>query len=202
MSRFRTLLGLVMLSSLPATADNVITVTGTVDPVFGMIPAPVAELAFWTQTTTFSNMTISATLNGCGLSDIDDVYLTNNFSPAASVANEIARGSVLVNGSGQSAYTLFTGLTLGPGTYYLTVVTRSGNKCGDWDSLVFTPFQPTDTYPPASVFALDVVFPFSVTGTPTPTPTPIPGTPIPPTAILGLTGLAALGLTRLRRFHR
>src|SRR5579872_3860423 len=64
---------------------------------------------------------------------------------AVTTANEIARNigfSVVTNA--ETAYTLFTGLTLGPGTYYLTINVRSTNECGTWN----TPGSPSTTTAP------------------------------------------------------
>jgi hypothetical protein len=103
----------------------IVSVSEAPDNDFLIIGTGAVETS-WTQTGSFSNVSIAAPLaNGP-----DQIYLTNAIGPAATQQNVIA--SVMLPITGQtsgaaSLTTLFTGLNLGPGTYYLVV------QGGDWD---------------------------------------------------------------------
>ena len=79
----------------------------------------------WTQTRGYTNVTISAALQtfDARFTPIT-AYLTTQAGPGTTVANQIGSCSVsapvVVTGT-TSLTTLFTGLTLGPGTYHLTL---------------------------------------------------------------------------------
>lgn len=77
----------------------------------------------WTQTGTYSNVSISADVNLCGTGSS---FLTTQVGAGTTVANEIASGiftgpSNCGSNPFPSWVTMFTGLTLGPGTYFLTL---------------------------------------------------------------------------------
>jgi hypothetical protein len=90
------------------------------------------QYASWSQTSSYSNVSISAPLSGVSGGDVlaDEPYQGVNFwlmnlvGPGASAANEIASTTVYGVGSGYSAYGIFNGLDLGPGTYYLLMETN------------------------------------------------------------------------------
>jgi uncharacterized protein (TIGR03437 family) len=110
-----TALGTILSISEGSTHDFLIIGTGAVE-------------TSWTQTGTYSNVSISAALaNGP-----DNVFLTNKIGPGTTAANVIASATPAIAGQTSGAAsltTLFTGLTLGPGTYYLVV------QGGDWDEV-------------------------------------------------------------------
>jgi len=66
----------------------------------------------WTQTGTYSGVTITAALTNIQANTT--AYLMNQIGPGTNVANQLFANSV-------TGTTLFTGLTLGPGTYFLVV---------------------------------------------------------------------------------
>jgi hypothetical protein len=127
------------------------------------------------------------------------------------VGNQIAVNNALsVNGGTNGAdavVTLFSGLTLGPGAYYLTINGANTNECvALWQNVTGAPTVTTASgvtagpgelvdgstaaYPPASDFGtVEESFPFSVTGTPAGSPLT---TPAPPAAILLCVGLLLL----------
>jgi hypothetical protein len=81
-------------------------------------------LASWTQAAgnTYSSVTIVADVCArLGGTATAIAYLTNSIGPGTTVANQIATVpvSTTANCSAQTPLTIFTGLTLPPGTYYL-----------------------------------------------------------------------------------
>jgi len=160
--------------------------------LFGGFAADVA----WTQTGTFSGATVYAEIDPGGngttpSTETGTAYLTTQIGPGTTVADEIASTSFSVTGLAfdPTDDPLFTGLTLGPGTYYL-VLTATGSQPGGWEitSTGITPVTApgvtdidlghqgtgTASYPPALSFSLVNGNPleFSVTGTSSATPEP------------------------------
>jgi hypothetical protein len=116
-------------------SGNVITVSG---PPTNNPPAPLVY-GSWTQTGTFNNVTIQANLYSCFGPGRGTAYLTLN---GRNQVNQIAiNPNLLVDGGNNGAsstVTIFSGLNLGPGTYYLTINPLSGqggNECNVlWNS--------------------------------------------------------------------
>lgn len=141
----------------------------------------------WTQTGTYTNVTITAQLNGgVALPTTAYIYLLNSLGPGTTAgANQIAYEMETIP-SGTQGVTLFTGLTLGPGTYYLLADEVSAGWTGS-----ISPVYTTDTgisnisafisngaiagYSPDTSYKLTSGdFFFSVTGTPTTSAVPEP----------------------------
>lgn len=87
----------------------------------------------WNQNALYNNVTITAPLednsSGGPIGGVEGtVYLTNHIGPGTTVANLVAP-PVTVSGLTNTftVRTLFTGLTLGPGTYYLTFRSTNSN---------------------------------------------------------------------------
>ena len=89
--------------------------------------------ASWTQTGFYDNVSISALLFG----DYDDeaitgtAWLTTEIGPSATPASQIATDTISGSGSGFQ-HTLFSGLSLGPGTYYTVISSSSGALMAGW----------------------------------------------------------------------
>lgn len=154
----------------------------------------------WTQTSSYTNVTISAEINtGQTPGAIGDAYLTNQIGTGTTTANQIAATAYSVTGANNaySDVTLFTGLTLGPGTYYLVITSPDYNTTSNgegWEldlssgvadtgvalmSAVNTyPNSGIQTYAPADSFTGNIggnSYDFSVTAEPTAaTPEPAP----------------------------
>jgi hypothetical protein len=172
----------------------------------------------WTETGSYTNVSIGANLAiSNGLSTGTGIaYLVTALGPSATLANLVATDPITVSGNpGVNTMTsLFTGLSLGPGTYYLLINPTDINMT---DSLVWdgggTPTQTLDTgviqqadrmlsgtvatppYDSANIAStLSVSHLFSVTGTAVVgnSNTPEPGT----------MGMLALGLGGLGVFLR
>jgi hypothetical protein len=178
----------------------------------------------WSQTGTYTNVSISADVNIVGSpgdppikpTDTGLSFLTTQVGLGTTVANQIASGTF----AGPSNWganptpnwiTLFTGLTLGPGTYYLTLdttgygggwrvdttanspalgpgVTPAGSRYGYCDNVSF----PCGGYAPAMTIGTDppYVLRVDVEGTQTPIPAALP---------LFAGGLGVIGLLARRR---
>jgi hypothetical protein len=155
------------LSSVSAQVTNI----STVDPVGGSTGwnyfNAFADMAAWTQLSSHSQVSISALVDGGDGTTTGTFYLMTQVGPGTTTASELAHASFSVTGStfAPQLVTLFSGLTLGPGTYYLV---GAGSGPGGWvdNTLNQTPVtapdvsmainnfraQVYDPYPPANSF--------------------------------------------------
>lgn len=119
---------MLLTANIQAQTTVISTVSG--DGGFDLLGNQV-NMAAWSQTDLYSNLTISAELDGVGSTINGTAYLMAQVGPGATTANQIASDNFIVSALpfGPDLTTLFTGLTLGPGTYYL-VITASG---GGWE---------------------------------------------------------------------
>jgi hypothetical protein len=178
---------IVFLSASFASAGTIISVTGNHDtPYFvGGSAADEMLVGSWTETGSYTNVSISAVL-----SDQFDgnpnttltAYLTDQIGPGTTAANLIASTSIAPTTYDETD-TLFTGLSLGAGSYYL-VLAAPGDFAGWWgtnSATITTDIgvtdagdyhadhpngSPDDTFPPASTFIADAsdTFLYTVTG--------------------------------------
>lgn len=83
----------------------------------------------WSQTDTWTNVDVVLQFYA-GTSDTrtGEAYLTTAIGPGATVADEVASATLTSSATGLHTITAFTGLTLGPGTYYLSYL---ANVVGD-----------------------------------------------------------------------
>jgi hypothetical protein len=156
----------------------------------------------WTQNGVFAGVAIFATIS-LG-PDAGFAYLTNQIGPGTTAANEIASAPFTFPATAIETL-LLTGLTLGPGTYYLTLTATNGGSAGWWGtnaqtvttapgatlSSDYDTFTPA-TYPPATNFNTTATtnLLFKVTGTPVPEPS---------TLAALLTGIGLIAVGRFKR---
>jgi hypothetical protein len=160
----------------------------------------------WTQTSTFTDVIIQALIFSNNPNfDEGTAWLTQSIGPGTSPGSELAQTAVTFPVFGAPT-TLFSGVTLGPGTWYLilsspvkalnlgwwngngTPVTGAGVTMGE--TLLTAAQFANDAYAPGSNFIGSYPsLAFSVTGTEVPTTVPEP-------ASLMLTGCGLLGLAR------
>lgn len=167
----------------------------------------------WSLTSTFTNVSITAgLLSGSGYT----AYLMNQIGPGTTVANQVAIASNFSIPTG-STPPIFTGLTLGPGNYYLVVELPASGATG-WTILcafagtcsntlgsgvsflgTTTPASSPAAYAPASSFTFrgDArEHELTVTGT------AAASAPEPSTVFLSLPGFGVLAWTQVRRRSR
>jgi len=168
MSLRALILGLVAFAALPADAATVASRT-IVSGGWGYLQdATSASYITWTQTGTFSSVSVAVPIYGSGGTGTGNAYLTTAIGPGTTVAQQVATTPISTTNSGPTTAmtTLFSGLTLvGPATYYLTIASTSS-------TLRWTAYFPTTeatgagvtigydgdsqpynvSYPPASTF--------------------------------------------------
>jgi hypothetical protein len=126
---------LVICSTLPfATLCGQITIVSQT----GTTTAGILALSSvsWTQSSTYSNIRITAsffnfTPSSPGAAATGTAYLTTQIGSGTTVAQQIASVPVAVTSTAPVTVTLFSGLTLGPGTYYLSVNPNSAVRAPD-----------------------------------------------------------------------
>jgi hypothetical protein len=122
----------IVIASLASSASGQVTLISTINGNGGWLNfGAYAEIVAWSQSSTYSPVSIAAELNGNGSTITGTAYLMTRVGPGTTTANELAHSSFSVTTSmwEPALTTLFTGLTLGPGTYYL-VASASG---GGWE---------------------------------------------------------------------
>jgi hypothetical protein len=119
-------LGFLAIAALPASAATVFSRGGLADAY----SPRTSYLISWTQTSGYSSASITADVcSNTGLTATATAYLTNSIGTGTTVANQIATApiSTTVACFSGTPVTIFTGLTLPPGTYYLVISNQSGN---------------------------------------------------------------------------
>lgn len=119
-----TLAGLFLASSFPlqGLAETLIQYGGS--PGSSWMGPDMA--VGWQQSSSVQNVTISATLDlfpGLNPRATVTAYLTTALGPGTGSTHLVSESTVLIGGDQgtSSSYNLFSGLTLSPGSYYLTV---------------------------------------------------------------------------------
>jgi hypothetical protein len=142
----RWILPAFLFAAGPLSAATIIEVVKT-DPIsifasYGGECSPACErgqAAGWSQTESFTNVTVEADLGGLySAFEINNAgtghaYLMRQIGPGTTVANQVAFTTFPGVGGNVALgmTTLFTGLTLGPGTYYL-VLGSDAASAGTW----------------------------------------------------------------------
>src|SRR5579871_3026428 len=183
-SGFRSMIILCLLTfALCANAGTILSVTGSNDQNLGLNSQQALGISF-TLSSLWTGVSVSATLVG-GTGPTGDAWLTSAVGPGTTPASQIAFTPFSLP-SPQASVDLFSGLTLSPGTYYLTLL--NSGPTGAW---VATPSpvvsagpgviqdtsyyasQPSALYPPANAFNFisgPVYELFSIDGTLAPEP--------------------------------
>jgi hypothetical protein len=206
----------LVLAWLPMCASTVVSdLFGT----GGTGESPDLWAVSWTQTSTYTDVTIDAFIGGNGLVAPAEAtaYLMSQIGPGTTSADEVTTPpfSIDLPYGPDSFVQLFSNLTLGPGTYYLVIDPTSNFGWGGdtipaqilgtgvtqnldgLDSGTIASFAPASSFTAQNS---DTRL-FSVTGTLSSTGAPSP-VPEPSTTVLLAIGLGGLGmLARRRRAH-
>jgi len=137
------LLVVLLFLSTNAGATTIFSVSGLYQGVSsgvvlgGLFETVVAQS--WTMSTGFSGVSISVPLSAglTGEPALIKAFLVNQIGPGTTVANQVASSSFSVSNSefAPAQTTIFSGLDLGPGTYYLVLTgfpQTPTNDQGDW----------------------------------------------------------------------
>jgi hypothetical protein len=207
-----------VIAALPLGASTIISTINGLAGYTGLgtfFTTVQAAESSWTQTGGFTGVNIAVEIDPAGSATISHTstgtaYLMTLVGPGTSPANQLANAPFSVTGTqfNPTLETLFTNLTLGPGTYYLVLSAPASQSAG-WD-IATIPTTPTTApgvtlvdgnrsgveaaYPPATNFNTPFanLLEYSVTGT---------ATPGPSTLGLFAAGLAALAFC-VRRWVR
>jgi hypothetical protein len=118
--------------NLQALPDTIISVSSTTDFGWVVIYAGQGYRVGWTQADTYSDVSVSAKLAAGGADQTGRAYLTTQIGLGTSVANEIA--STNFSFPPQSTnLTLFSGLQLSGGSYYLSIIGDSPTVGSQWE---------------------------------------------------------------------
>lgn len=202
------------LSSPAIFADTILSVSG---PNYG--PGSLGGAFFqvlgsaWSTSASYADVRISVNLSGSPSSPPGTAFLMGRIGPGTTSASEVARSSFRVDGPDVTA-TLFSGLSMPAGTYYLVLSSSfTGSDLGWWSA--FNPsietapgvqvlgdfvaglnraIGPADvSYPPASTF--DGPFPVQSF----PNKLNVTGTEVPEPAIGAFIAIGVVGMFGLRR---
>jgi hypothetical protein len=124
-------LALVLAACAHATVIVSVSSTSQQLAVSAQIVPQVAYATGWTQTGTYQNVSVAALLDTLQDPASGTAFLVDSIGAGTTVANQIAVAPfsvpAFVSPFSSSFTTLFSGLTLGPGTYYLVLTGTSSS---------------------------------------------------------------------------
>lgn len=115
--------------ALPASATTILSVTGPHGSTLALGATNQALVASWSSTNTYSGVSISFQSN-FGPFD-GTAYLMSQIGPGTTSAQQVAIAAYSATSASPALTNLFSGLTLGPGSYYLVLTSSS---TGGWDT--------------------------------------------------------------------
>jgi hypothetical protein len=134
-------LAVVIAAAASASAGTIVSITGPASNIAYSIDSMDYIAISWTQTSSYAGVSISTELVGGG-SGI--AYLATAIGPGSTPANQVASDVFNFPGS-VTNLTLFSGLSLGPGTYYLLLTgTTAPNQPSGWE-ITYSPTFTTDS---------------------------------------------------------
>jgi hypothetical protein len=112
----------VLLGTLPLAAlqaATIVSVTGPLDFCCDVASNGIPYAFGWSQTGSIGDTTIAAELEWS--STTVDVYLTDSIGPSTTVGDQLAFTSFTFSSAQPEWVVLFSGLALGPGSYFVTI---------------------------------------------------------------------------------
>ena len=128
LAAFGVFLGLASLA-LPASATTILSVSGPQGSTLTLGGTHQALVASWSSANTYSGVSIAFQSNFGPFAGT--AYLMTQIGPGTTSSQQVAIASYSATSASPSLTSLFSGLTLGPGTYYL-VLTSSSSSSGGW----------------------------------------------------------------------
>lgn len=131
----RRILALVGISlclaslALPATATTILSVSGPHGSTLSLGSTHQALVASWSSTSAYSGVSVSFQSNFGPFTGT--AYLMTQIGPGTTSAQQVAVASYSAASATPALTNLFSGLTLGAGTYYLVL---TSNSAGGWDT--------------------------------------------------------------------
>lgn len=119
------------ISTAVADTNTVVSLTGPTNGLFGgAIYRQVAIAVTWTQSSTYSNVAVTALLAGFQTNKMGTAFLTTRLGKGTHRSkHEVARAEYVFP-ENPSFVLLFEGLTLPPGQYFLTFSSESKSDIG------------------------------------------------------------------------
>lgn len=218
--RFGVALAMVLICPISLMADSVIISVTAPPGLSTLIDSSSVVSTSWSESQAYSDVAISVLVDSAivGQTPSADAFLTTNIGPGTTATDEISHTRFTVpvqlpvcspNSCG-AVVTLFSGLNLGPGDYFLTIApdAMSSGVVGWFPALNPTVVEGAGVsegtsflaagaafYPPASAFGdYQYAMNFTVTGAAT--------SPIPEPATAPMIGLGALVLLVNMRIAR
>jgi hypothetical protein len=111
----------VLLGLLPLTlhAATIVSLTGPPGPCCLVASDGIPYAFGWSQTSSISQITIAAELEWS--TTTVDIYLTDSIGPSTTVADQLAFAEFSFESAEPAWVVLFSGLDLGPGSYFVTI---------------------------------------------------------------------------------
>jgi hypothetical protein len=127
LNRIWSLIVTSIVTSALAWASPILQVQGPL--AFSSTIDPLQYLAIsWTQTSSFTGVSVSATLRGTGLGN---AYLMTAIGPGTTSASQVATAPIVFPDS-PTDLALFSDLSLDPGTYYLLLTGNTSGQTSAW----------------------------------------------------------------------
>jgi hypothetical protein len=120
-----------------ALGGTIVSISGP-DNGAGFALVGLVLIPSWTQTSAYTDVAISAVVSGVP-GDSFTAYLTTQVGPGTTIADEIAEVTLAYPGLTDQSVTLFQGLSLPAGTYYLSLSSTLSSHIPDGWATTFSP---------------------------------------------------------------
>jgi hypothetical protein len=148
-NRTPTFLLVILTAVMPLSGSIMLSVS----PVSGTIETNVTpdnvEYVSWSQTIEYGDVSIEPYLSSSSDSDVEySAFLTTSLGPGTTLADEVASQNFVMPADSPAAYvTLFAGLDLTPGNYYLVLAGDLSGAALAWEAAAPNPLPPPPIIP-------------------------------------------------------